>query len=254
MPVTYVVRGIERALQHEHPDVANVLGAKMDAFVQANTRTNVTSCETGQLTTSLGHARVHVIGAAKAGRSGFVHVDRVLSELWTQHLAFHEQRNAKARRVFSAFDANGDAKLSRDEFEQMITAIDPRMCDSEMDELWRASGGKEAVDSAVDLKALEERLFLISHLHKTATQSVERSQGGRGASSKNLVTAAAAQVAREELGVLVALWDSVRDAPQEAQHIMSTLISHCKWTTIVQLKFALRGWVLRSRQRRKGGT
>ena len=60
---------------------------------------------------------------------------------------------------------------------------------------------------------------------------------------------AAAQVAREELSVLVALWDSVRDAPDDAKETVGRLISMCKWTTIIRLQLLLRSWVRRIRER-----
>ena len=123
----------------------------------------------------------------------------------------------------------------------MLLTIESGVTMDQIDELWRAAGGRGDDKSTLAMSVLSEKMLNIGQLHKAATTKVVRSTR-RPAGM--LVAQAAAQVAREELSVLVALWDSVRDAPdsEEAKerHEQVNQLMTNNWATILRMKAWLR--------------
>ena len=117
----------------------------------------------------------------------------------------------------------------------MLLTIESGVTMDQIDELWRAAGGRGDDKSTLAMSVLSEKMLNIGQLHKAATTKVVRSTR-RPAGM--LVAQAAAQVAREELSVLVALWDSVRDAPdsEEAKerHEQVNQLMTNNWATILR--------------------
>jgi uncharacterized protein (DUF1800 family) len=58
--------------------------------------------------------------------------------------------------------------------------------------------------------------------------------------------AAVAKEAAEELGVLVTLWNTVRDAPDEEQATIQLLMMGCRWDTVMRLKTNIYRWQKRT--------
>jgi hypothetical protein len=162
----------------------------------------------------------------------FVSVDVVLDVLVKEHEAFMSRRQQKARKLFAKYDENGDGVFSRDEFGVMLRSIFTEATDEVVDELWRVVGGDDGAGSSLNPDALEAKLFTISRLHKTATLSIPKK------SKSNAVAVAASEVAREELDVLVSLWDSVRNAEDGSSAEMDDLVS--SWSAVMRMKAWLR--------------
>ena len=134
----------------------------------------------------------------------------------------------------------------------MMQGIEPEAKGEDIDELWRSAGGALGEGaggrSTLDMAALEAKLFTIGRLHKAATQGDKAGGGMRGA-KQSLVQSAAAQVAREELSVLVALWDSVRFAPDSEESAQVNELMANGWAAIMRMKVWLRLRLERWRQK-----
>lgn len=113
----------------------------------------------------------------------------------------------------------------------MMRDFEPEASDEVISDLWRAVGGKQHVSSTLDMRALEEKLFTISRLHKAATLA-------QPLGKSKIVAAGAAQLAREELSVLVALWDGVRDA-NDTDKVLEELMGG-NWAAVIRMKVWLR--------------
>ena len=192
--------------------------------------------------------RACVVG--KRVKTNFVDMDEVLVRLVHAHQGFVRDRQKKAHRVFGKFDINGDGVFDKGEFVAMMRAIDPEAKMKEIDELWVTAGGKGTDDkSTLNFGVLEEKLFTIGRLHKAATAKQTAGRHGR----PNLVQSAAAQGAREELSVLVALWDSVRNAPESAEekerHEQVNNLLKNNWASVMRMKAWLRLRLERWRQK-----
>ena len=122
----------------------------------------------------------------------------------------------------------------------MLLNIEPGVKFGEIDDVWRAAGGTGDDKSTLRMEVLQEKMFTIGRLHKAATTKLPTTKSQRG----GLVAQAAAQVAREELSVLVALWDSVRRAPDteeaQAQHQQVNQLMGNNWATVLRMKAWLR--------------
>eukprot|EP00325_Prymnesiales_sp_UTEX-LB-985_P001037 CAMPEP_0174708224 /NCGR_PEP_ID=MMETSP1094-20130205/10532_1 /TAXON_ID=156173 /ORGANISM="Chrysochromulina brevifilum, Strain UTEX LB 985" /LENGTH=341 /DNA_ID=CAMNT_0015906741 /DNA_START=9 /DNA_END=1034 /DNA_ORIENTATION=+ len=249
LPVSYVLRGLSKALEHEHPEVKEALLPQLTTWIEANAAPTSTACGNQPATSTFTNAKLCVLGAKRV-TGGFVHADLFIAQLASLHRAFCDVRVVKARRVFATHDTNGDGFFSRDEFASMMRSYDPNIADAEINDLWQSSGGKDSASATLKVDDLEAMLFNIGQVHRAATQVTEKHMSN-GKSQKELLAAAAAQVAREELGVLVALWDTIRNAPDElAKATIDKLVSSCTWSSIVHLKMLLKNWVRRSRAKR----
>jgi len=243
VPVRYVELGLTKALEHEHPELREAVSDKLRVAIDEITLVDVKACENRAAAES---RRPCVLG--KKMKNNFVVLDEVLLAVVRAHEEFMRERQQKAHRVFRKFDTNGDGVFDYTEFCAMLAAIEPNAKPDDIDELWRAAGGKGADDkSTLDMTLLEDKLFSIGRLHKVATLKPAVGRKGR-----NLVETAAAQVAREELSVLVALWDSVRYAPdteeeKERQAKMDDMIAS-NWASVMRMKVWLRLRLERWRQ------
>jgi hypothetical protein len=111
--------------------------------------------------------------------------------------------------------------------------MDPNLENWEIEELWIGCGGASGV---VELKTLEDTFFRMTQLHKKATTSAKNTTGTARHAQKAEMAAAVAKEAAEELGVLVTLWNTVRDAPDEEQATIQLLMMGCRWDTVMRLK------------------
>jgi len=238
LPARYMRKGLERALDHEHPEMRTVLEKSMGDAIDAMIYASVNDCEKAA---SAAGRRACVLG--KKLQAEFVNMDEVLQVLVAEHEAFCSDRASKAAKLFKKYDENGDGVFDREEFTAMLAKITPGASADDIEELWRTAGGK-GEDSTLDMKTLEEKLFSIGRLHKAAT-TIAPAKG-----KKALVINAHAQIAREELSVLVALWDSVREAgedesPEAKEHAKAQAeavetLMQCKWSTIMRMKVWVR--------------
>jgi len=249
VPVGYVLAGVAAALEHEHPEMRDVLGAKLQETVNSLLIEDVKACE--RLAEAAGR-RPCVLG--KRLQRGYVEIDSVLVQLVHEHAIFVHERQQKAHRIFAKFDKNHDGALEKAEFVKMLATIEPDASEDDVNELWRAAAGKGHDDDAtrLEMRVIEEKLFQIGRLHKVATKRPSLKSTGRRAQS--IVESAAAQLAREELSVLVALWDSVREAPEseEQDRMQSNVLELLEnnWSAVMRLKAWLLFRIERWRKRR----
>jgi len=228
VPARYLIRGLAVALEHEHPELRALLGERMTAVIEEITLLTPEACEKS-LAKQAHHARAVVLGPKL--KKHFLNIDVFLERLAGEHARFCAARAQKMQRHFRKYDSNADGVFSMEEFCSMMRDFEPEASDEVISDLWRAVGGKQHVSSTLDMRALEEKLFTISRLHKAATLAQPLGKG-------KIVAAGAAQLAREELSVLVALWDGVRDA-NDTDKVLEELMGG-NWAAIVRMKVWLR--------------
>lgn len=221
--------------------------------------------------------RACCIAAKKMGDGDYAALDPLLRAMSAAHAEFCAELAGKARRVFRQFDADGDGRFSADEFKELVSQLDSDIETADAEELrlssilsHGAAGGaspEPAADGAasLDLEAMEAKLFDIGRLHKLAAMPVAKE--GQRAGGVQLGVALAA---REELGVLIALWNSIRDLPDDeaagagadvggaaagaaalGKGVVDELLA--KWSLAVRLQAWLRGAVYRWRRRAERG-
>ena len=245
IPCRYALAGLQKAFEHEHPEVRDSLLPRLEEVINAATIPNVKECEKRAADKGV---RACVLG--KRLKASFIELDELLGQLVREHDAFVKGRQDKAHRVFAKFDVNGDGVFDIEEFRKMLETMGVEVKGDEIDDLWRAAGGKGTdAKSSIDMRALEGKLFSIGRLHKAATLKRLHKSFGK----ESLVEAAAAELAREELSVLVALWDSVRDAPESDKERIEQVneLMGSSWASVMRMKVWLRLRLERWRQAAK---
>lgn len=117
VPLTYVLRGLDGALQHEHPELRDALLPKLMASAESMMLPDVKACEAYAKARRL---RPCVLGKKLAKK--FVVLDEVLDELAKAHAAFLSERKDKAGRLFKKFDTNGDGCAARPNVARALSA------------------------------------------------------------------------------------------------------------------------------------
>ncbi|KOO31219.1 hypothetical protein Ctob_006534 [Chrysochromulina tobinii] len=248
LPVGYLLRGLEKVMVHEHDELRKAIWPQMEAWVKENTFATEKECKEAETTAvppcgRLTSMKAVVLGTKKCFQNGFANLDLFLYELWTRHAGFCNQHASKAAKTFGMYDINGDGKFSQEEFRKMLKTMDPNLENWEIEELWIGCGGASGV---VELKTLEDTFFRMTQLHKKATTSAKNTTGTARHAQKAEMAAAVAKEAAEELGVLVTLWNTVRDAPDEEQATIQLLMMGCRWDTVMRLKTNIYRWQKRT--------
>jgi hypothetical protein len=248
LPVGYLLRGLEKVMVHEHDELRKAIWPQMEAWVKENTLATEKECKEAETTAvppcgRLTSMKAVVLGTKKCFQNGFANLDLFLYELWTRHAGFCNQHASKAAKTFGMYDINGDGKFSQEEFRKMLKTMDPNLENWEIEELWIGCGGASGV---VELKTLEDTFFRMTQLHKKATTSAKNTTGTARHAQKAEMAAAVAKEAAEELGVLVTLWNTVRDAPDEEQATIQLLMMGCRWDTVMRLKTNIYRWQKRT--------
>ena len=180
LPLDYLQRGLQRAIESQHADVRAILPARVDAAVPVLNDKAACAADAARL---MKGARVVVL-AEKAG-GPFVSFDAYVGAVAAAHAEWAEGELLKMGSLFKKFDVDGDGVFSLSEFAALLDEAKAGLDRQKVEALYRSLDG--AVDPAALFRALHTR----------------RRAGGRRGSASDASAA-------DGVSDLAALWEPAR--------------------------------------------